>query len=88
MFSGVPRFPDMDDVNEEELRELERVAGIFKLTHLQTICTNIISEQEFLNPSIGTYLNDETGARLKDLFLNQPERADVVFNVEGALFAE
>lgn len=83
LYSGVPRFPDPDDVNEEDIRELERVSGIFKLTHLQTICTNIVSEQEFLNPSIGTYLNDEMGARLKDFFLNQPETADVVFNVEG-----
>ncbi|XP_045160594.2 rho-related protein racA-like isoform X2 [Mercenaria mercenaria] len=83
LYSGVPQFPDIDDVTEEDIRELERVAGIFKLTHLQTICTNIISEQEFLNPSIGTYLNDETGARLKELFFNQPERSDVVFNVEG-----
>lgn len=81
--SGVPRFPDIDDILEEDIHELERVAGIFKLSHLQTICKNIISEQEFLNPSIGTYLNDETGARMKQLFFNQPDRADVVFNVEG-----
>lgn len=80
---GVPRFPDIDDLLEEDIRELERVAGIFKLSHLQTICKNIISEQEFLNPSIGTYLNDETGAKMKQLFFNQPDRADVVFNVEG-----
>ncbi|XP_060562983.1 rho-related protein racA-like [Ruditapes philippinarum] len=83
LYSGVPRFPDIDDVSEQEIRELERVAGIFKLSQLQTICTNILTEQEFLNPSIGTYLNDETGARLKELFFNQPDRSDVVFNVEG-----
>ena len=40
-------------------------------------------DQEFLNPSIGTYLNDETGKEMKLLFLNQLEFADIVFEVEG-----
>lgn len=73
----------MDDVSDEEVRDLDRVAGIFKLSYLQTICQNILTEQEFLNPSIGTYLNDETGATMKELFFNQSDGADVVFNVAG-----
>ncbi|XP_061177740.1 rho-related protein racA-like [Saccostrea echinata] len=43
----------------------------------------LYTEQEFLNPSIGTYLNDETGKRMKEMFLNNPEYADVIFHVEG-----
>ncbi len=50
---------------------------------LETICYNKETEQDFLNPSIGTYLNDETGKTLKNMFFNKPELADIVFNVEG-----
>ena len=83
LYSGVPRFPDMDDVSEDEVKDLDRVAGIFKLPYLQTICQNILTEQEFLNPSIGTFLNDETGTKIKELFFNHSDGADVVFNVSG-----
>ena len=79
----MPRFPDPDEVSENELRELQRVAVIFKLSDLETICTNMLTEQEFLNPSIGTYLNDETGKKMKKLFFNSSEKADVVFKVAG-----
>ena len=84
--TGEPRFPDPEEVSEDEIKDLNKVAAIFKLSHLQTICNNLLTEQEFLNPSIGTFLNDETGAKMKELFFNQSERADVVFNVEGMFF--
>jgi len=34
----MPRFPAPDDVSEDDLNELKRVAGIFKLSYLETIC--------------------------------------------------
>ena len=80
---GVPKLPDSDDIDEADIRELDRVAGVFKLQQLQTICSNVLTEQEFLNPSIGTYLNDLTGANMKQLFLNQPDIADIKFQVDG-----
>lgn len=83
LYTGLPKLPDVDDVNEDDIRDLDRVAAIFKLQQLQTICSNFLSEQDFLNPSIGTYLNDKTGERMKELFFNCAERADVIFNVEG-----
>ena len=61
------------------------MAGIFRLSQLQTICSNTLTEQEFLNSSIGTYLNNQTGSTMKKLFFNQPEIADVKFLVEGWL---
>ena len=82
-FTGVPKLPESDEISEEDIRDLDRVAGLFKLSHLQTICTNILTEQDFLNPSIGTYLNDLTGANMKKIFFNQPDIADVKFNVDG-----
>lgn len=83
LYAGVPKLPDLDEIGRAAINELDRVAGIFKLSQLQTICTNILTEQEFLNPSIGTYLNDQTGSTMKKLFFNQPEIADVKFLVEG-----
>ncbi len=50
---------------------------------LARICENRQRDEEFLNPSIGTFLNDETGRAMKLLFFNQPRSADVVFRVEG-----
>ena len=67
-----------EETPEADLEELSRVAGLFKLPQLQTICLNLQNEEEFLNPSIGTFLNDETGATMKTMFFNQPEYSDVV----------
>ena len=76
-------MPESDDIDEADIRELDRVAGLFKLPQIQTICSNVLTEQEFLNPSIGTYLNDLTGANMKQLFLNQPDIADIKFQIDG-----
>jgi hypothetical protein len=37
----------------------------------------------FLNPSIGTYLNDINGERTREIFLNKQALSDVEFEVEG-----
>ncbi|XP_059174204.1 rho-related protein racA-like [Physella acuta] len=81
LYTGTPNLPE--DSGEDEIQELRRVSLIFKLPYLTTICDNIVKEEEFLNPSIGTYLSDETGAKMKELFFNQEAYADVVFRVEG-----
>ncbi|CAC5402033.1 RHOBTB1_2 [Mytilus coruscus] len=81
IYTGVPKIPEIND-DLPELQELCRVAKIFKLSMLETICRNIENEEDFLNPSIGTYLNDETGKEMKSLFFNQPSFCDVIFRVE------
>ncbi|GFO33177.1 rho-related protein raca-like [Plakobranchus ocellatus] len=81
LYTGVPRISE--DTGEDELKELKRVARLFKLPYLATICENIEKEEEFLNPSIGTYLNDETGLKMKQMFLNKKSHSDVVFLVDG-----
>jgi len=67
----------------EEIEDVQKLARIFQLPYLEAVCTNLQSKEDFLNPSIGTFLNDEMGQRLKDLFLNRDRLADVVFIVEG-----
>ncbi|XP_071101388.1 rho-related protein racA-like [Haliotis cracherodii] len=81
LYTGTPRLPD--DVSDERLDDLIRVAKIFKLPQLVTICRNVLNEEDFLNPSIGTFLNDETAAKMKELYFNQPDAADVVFEIGG-----
>ena len=38
---------------------------------------------EFLNPSIGTFLNDQNGQHSKELFLNKPKLSDLHFTFKG-----
>lgn len=45
----------------------------------------LLKGDSFLNPSIGTWLNDNTGQAAKKLFLNKPLLADVKFRVEGTI---
>lgn len=68
---------------EDEIHDVSILAKMFGLGQLDTICDNCLKEMDFLNPSIGTFLNDETGKRMKDMFLNNPEYADVIFHIEG-----
>ena len=79
--SGVPKFSQ--NTTEEDLDNVINVSKMFKLHQLQTICENVKREEEFLNPSIGTYFNDQVGERLKNMFLNKSMFADIIFKVEG-----
>lgn len=67
----------------EQLTELRRAADTFKLRHLNDICFNIENGEECLNQSIGTYLNMETGKKMKELYLNQTTDCDIKFEVKG-----
>ena len=46
------------DKNSELLEETIAVARLLNLPELEMICQNAKKEEEFLNPSIGTWLND------------------------------
>ena len=59
------------------------VARLFNLPELELICSNAKEDNEFLNPSIGTWLNDRNCVIAKKLFLNKPLMSDVVLVVEG-----
>lgn len=81
LYTGVPRIPE--DTEEELISDLRRVANIFQMSYLATVCDNIVREEDFLNPSIGTYLNDETGRKMKQMYFNKKSHSDVVFLVDG-----
>jgi len=67
----------------DHLDEIMKAAKTFECDELDTICKNIINEDEYLNPSIGTWLNDTTGSLSKELFLNKKTLSDISFKVEG-----
>lgn len=69
--------------DSELLNETITAAQMFNLPELQLICENAKNGDEFLNPSIGTWLNDRNSAVSKELFLNKQLFSDVRFCVEG-----
>ena len=73
------------DLNKESelLDETMTTTRLFNLPELQLICENAKKGDEFLNPSIGTWLNDRNSGVAKELFLNRSLFSDVRFKVEG-----
>lgn len=71
------------DKNSEELDETIKAAGLLNLPELIMICENARKEDEDLNPSIGTWLNDRNSSVAKELFFNKTFLSDVEFLVEG-----
>lgn len=71
------------DKDSELLDETVQVARLLNLPELQLIAQNAKKGDEFLNPSIGTWLNDRNGSVAKKLFLNNSLFSDVVFSVAG-----
>ena len=67
----------------EHLDDTVTTARTFNLPELQLICENAKTGDDFLNPSIGTWLNDRNGGVAKQLFLNQELFSDIKFCVEG-----
>jgi len=65
----------------KEVRDILEVAELLKLESLVQICKNIQENNEYLNPSIGTYLNDEMGSRAIDYFFNKTLFSDIAFRL-------
>ena len=71
------------DKDSEMLDETVTAANLLNLPELQLICENAKKGDEYLNPSIGTWLNDRNGSVAKKLFLNSSLFSDVTLSVEG-----
>jgi len=59
------------DKDSPHLAETITAANLFNLPELATIGDNAQKGEEFLNPSIGTWLNDRNSEVAKELFLNK-----------------
>jgi Rho family protein len=67
----------------ENVNDLKNLANTFKMPYLETYCDNILQNTTDLNPSIGTYLNDEAGSRALDLFWNKSLYSDIKIEVDS-----
>jgi len=76
----------MDELTSDDRSHLINTSKLFQCKFLETVCVNASNDEEFLNPSIGTYLNDEMGCFMKEYFLNSSTCADIIFKVEGSLY--
>ncbi|XP_022095615.1 rho-related protein racA-like isoform X2 [Acanthaster planci] len=80
LYTGLPSITD--GTSTEDLMALQKASNTFSLPMLDSIVKNLQNDGKFLNPSIGTYLNDQTGQRAKWLFLNRQTLSDIRFKVE------
>ncbi|KAH3743763.1 rac gtpase [Pelomyxa schiedti] len=81
-YTGLPGIPT-SAAADPVVQQLTTAATAFGSEHLGTICKNIEEGRDMLNPSIGTWLNDETGKEAKALFLGHETMADGAFLVQG-----
>jgi len=79
LYTGSATFAN----GNNEVRETADVAALIDCQDLVTYCNNILSGNEFLNPSITTWLNDKFGEKALELFFNKPLLSDVSFQVEN-----
>lgn len=78
-YTGISIIADRTDFVADTIA----AAKLYECEHLATICDNVMNSQDELNPSIGTWLNDEMGLTAKALFLNKKLLSDITFQVEG-----
>ena len=55
----------------EGIDETIKISQLLNLPELKLVCENARKGEEFLNPSIGTWLNDRNASIAKQLFLNK-----------------
>ena len=83
LYTGLPSITADEDKNF--VNEIKNAAEKFQLSWLEQICENLLGEESFLNPSIGTWLNDNSGSASKSLFLNKPLMSDITFRIQDTV---
>jgi len=79
IYTGVIAKPE-----KEKLSDIIRAGEDLGLDFLCSFCKNIQDGEDYLNPSIGTYVNDEVTAKnLIELFYNKSTYSDLTVEAEG-----
>lgn len=78
LYKGIPSAPSRKNV-----KKMMKAARKFHCDELETVGRNILANQAELNPSIGTFLNDKSGAVAKDFFFQQLLLSDMGFQLTG-----
>ncbi|KAL5497563.1 hypothetical protein EMCRGX_G014056 [Ephydatia muelleri] len=83
LYTGIVELEAKSTLMDETMK----VAELFNLPELQTICENAKKGDEFIpfNSTIGTWLRDRKREIAKQLFLYQPLFSDVRLMVEGKI---
>jgi len=63
---------------KDRVQETMAVANLFACEEMSTIGKNVLDNDPDLNPSLGTYLNDQSGSKAKELYLNKAMWSDVM----------
>jgi len=69
--------------DKKNLETLISLSKTFELDYLTNFVENIQRGDEDLNPSIGTFLSDETGKKMLDIYFNKDTISDVTFEADG-----
>ena len=72
-----------DVKNDDNLDDTIATAELLNLPELIMVCNNVKTDEEFLNPSVGTWLNDRNSEVMRKLFLNNTLYSDITFVVKG-----
>jgi len=75
LYTGMVTLKNQSD----KVRETMEIARVFACEEMVTIGQNVLDRDPDLNPSLGTYLNDQSGAKAKELFLDRPLWSDIHF---------
>ena len=81
LYTGLPDITE--DTDKDFVSEIKNLANRFGSSWLSQVCDNLVEDEAYLNPSIGTCLNDLTGANMKEFFFNKDLMSDVTFHVQN-----
>lgn len=77
LYTGIATIEGKSD----HVQDISNLATLFDLGELTAICSNVMDDDQELNPSIGTWINDRTGEVMKQLFCNKPLFSDIQFQL-------
>ena len=78
LYTGCADVKNVDNVDDTIA-----TAELLNLPELIMVCNNVKTDEEFLNPSVGTWLNDRNSEVMRKLFLNNTLYSDITFVVNG-----
>eukprot|EP01101_Sappina_pedata_P003548 TRINITY_DN1426_c0_g1_i3.p1 TRINITY_DN1426_c0_g1~~TRINITY_DN1426_c0_g1_i3.p1 ORF type:complete len:740 (+),score=168.90 TRINITY_DN1426_c0_g1_i3:149-2221(+) len=65
------------------LDEITKAGKTFGCEEICTVCYNIMEDNEFLNPSIGTWLNDKNADSMREKYFLKEALSDLVIKVQS-----
>jgi len=80
LYTGMVTLRDKKD----RVQETMSIARLFVCEEMVTIGQNVLDNDPDLNPSLGTWLNDQSGAKAMELYLNKVLFSDVTLRAQDS----